>query len=160
MMIELIWQGILIGIGATVLMDIWALVLHFVYQQPKPNWAPAGRWFRHLAKGKVFHDSIAAAEPYRHELALGWIGHYAVGILYGVILALIMGPDWMRSPTFLPAWILGIVTIGAGWFLMQPGMGLGWAASKTPNPKKVRLLNFVAHTVFALGLYGTALLIR
>lgn len=158
-MIELIWQGVLIGIGATVLMDIWAIVLHLAFSQPKPNWAPAGRWFRHLANGKVFHESIAAAEPYRHELALGWIGHYAVGILYGVILALVMGPGWMAAPTFLPAWIWGIITIGAGWFLMQPGLGLGWAASKTPNPMKVRLFNFLAHTVFAIGLWATALFI-
>lgn len=159
-MIELLWRGILIGLGATVLMDLWAIVLNKVFVQPKANWAPAGRWFWHLRRGKVFHDSIAAAEPYDHELALGWAGHYAVGILYGVILALIVGPNWFAAPTFVPAWILGIVTIGAGWFLMQPGLGLGWAASKTPRPNKVRFLNFAAHTVFALGLYGTALLIR
>jgi hypothetical protein len=53
-----------------------------------------------------------------------------------------------------------MVTIGAGWFLMQPGMGAGWAASKRPNAMQVRFLNVVAHTVFALGLWGTALLIR
>ncbi|CDN48630.1 DUF2938 domain-containing protein [Neorhizobium galegae] len=159
-MIELLWRGILIGLGATILMDLWAIVLNRVFGQPKANWAPAGRWFWHLQRGKVFHDSIAAAEPYRHELPLGWAGHYAIGILYGVILALIIGQSWFAAPSFIPAWIFGIVTIGAGWFLMQPGLGLGWAASKTPRPNKVRFLNFAAHTVFALGLYGTALLIR
>jgi hypothetical protein len=53
-----------------------------------------------------------------------------------------------------------MVTIGAGWFLMQPGMGAGWAASKRPNPMQVRLLNIVAHTVFAAGMYAAALLVR
>jgi hypothetical protein len=159
-MFELFWRGILIGLGATILMDLWAILLYLAFGQAKPNWAPAGRWFWHLRRGKVFHDSIATAEPYRHELALGWAGHYAIGILYGVILALIMGQNWFAAPTFIPAWIFGIVTIGAGWFLMQPGLGLGWAASKTPKPNKVRFLNLAAHTIFALGLYGTALLIR
>lgn len=159
-MMELLWNGIIIGIGATVLMDIWSVTLHLAFGQAKPNWAPGGRWFRHLANGRVFHDSIATAEPYDHELALGWIGHYVVGILFGIILVLAMGPGWLAAPTFLPAWIWGIITIGAGWFLMQPGMGLGWAASKTPNPTKVRLMGFLAHTVFALGLWGTALIIR
>ena len=42
----------------------------------------------------------------------------------------------------------------------QPGLGIGWAASKTPNPTKVRALNLLAHTVFGLGLWLTALLIR
>jgi hypothetical protein len=159
-MFELFWRGVLIGIGATILMDLWAVLLHVAFRQPKPNWAPGGRWFRHLGSGKVFHDSIAGAEPYRHELALGWAGHYAVGILYGVIFALIVGPAWFAAPTLIPAWIFGIVTIAAGWFLMQPGMGLGWAASKTPRPNKVRALGLAAHTVFAIGLFGTALLIR
>ncbi|MCA0339078.1 MAG: DUF2938 domain-containing protein, partial [Proteobacteria bacterium] len=46
-----------------------------------------------------------------------------------------------------------------GWFLLQPGLGIGVAASKLPNANMVRFLNLVAHTVFALGLYGTALLL-
>lgn len=157
---DVLVKGIVIGIGATVLMDLWAILLWKAFGQPRPNWAPVGRWFWHLKSGTVFHDDIGTAEPYRHELALGWIGHYAVGIVYGVVLALIVGPAWFAAPTFLPAWIIGIVTVGAGWFLLQPGLGLGFAASKTPNPGKVRALNLVAHTVFALGLYGTALLLR
>lgn len=159
-MFELIWRGALIGVGATVAMDLWAIILNRFFGQPKANWAPVGRWFWHLKNGKVFHDSIADAQAYRHELALGWISHYAVGILYGVILALLVGPQWFAAPTFLPAWVLGIVTVGAGWFLLQPGLGIGWAASRTPNPGKVRALNLIAHTAFALGLWGTAHLIR
>lgn len=159
-MLDILGKGVVIGFGATVLMDIWAFALHYLFSEPRPNWAPGGRWFWHLRRGKVFHDDIGTAEPYAHELALGWTGHYVVGILYGVVLAVIAGPAWLANPSFIPAWILGIVTIGAGWFLMQPGMGIGWAASKTPNPGKVRLLNFAAHTVFAIGMYATALLIR
>ncbi|WP_411036829.1 DUF2938 domain-containing protein [Shinella sp. BYT-45] len=157
---ELLLKGVVIGIGATVLMDLWAILLWKAFGQPRPNWAPVGRWFWHLKNGTVFHDDIAKAEPYANELALGWIGHYAVGILYGIVLALAAGPAWFAEPAFLPAWILGIVTVGAGWFLLQPGLGIGVAASKLPNANTVRALNLIAHTVFALGLYGTALLIR
>jgi hypothetical protein len=159
-MFELFWRGVAIGVGATVLMDLWAILLHKFFGENLPNWAPVGRWFWHLKEGRVFHDDIGKAAPYAHELALGWIGHYVVGILYGVILVIFAGATWLSDPTFLPAWILGIVTVGAGWFLLQPGLGIGWAASKTPNPTKVRLLNLVAHTVFAVGLWGTALIIR
>ncbi|MDP9836962.1 hypothetical protein J2T09_001707 [Neorhizobium huautlense] len=158
-MLELLLKGAVIGFGATLLMDIWAFALHFLLGEAKPNWAPGGRWFYHLGRGKVFHEDIGKAEPYAHENALGWVGHYAVGIFYGIILAVLVGAEWFTGPTFIPAWLLGIVTIGAGWFLMQPGMGLGWAASKTANPAKVRLMNFAAHTIFAIGLYGTALLL-
>lgn len=156
-MLELLWRGLVIGIAATALMDLWTVVLNRVFGEPKANWAPVGRWFWHLRRGKVFHDSIAASEPYKHELALGWISHYAVGILYGIVFAFIVGDLWFENPTFLPAWIFGIATVAAGWFLLQPGLGIGWAASKAPNPWKVRGLNLAAHTVFALGLWGMAL---
>jgi hypothetical protein len=156
----LLVKGVVVGFGATVLMDLWAILLWKAFGQSRPNWAPVGRWFWHLKNGVVFHDDIGKAEPYAHELALGWVSHYAVGILYGVILALIVGDGWFAAPTFLPAWILGIVTVGAGWFLLQPGLGIGVAASKLPNANKVRVLNLVSHTVFALGLFGTALLMR
>lgn len=156
----LLVKGVVVGFGATVLMDVWAILLWKAFGQSRPNWAPVGRWFWHLKNGVVFHDDIGKAETYAHELALGWLSHYAVGILYGVILALIVGDGWFAAPTFLPAWILGIVTVGAGWFLLQPGLGIGVAASKLPNANKVRVLNLVSHTIFALGLFGTALLIR
>lgn len=158
-MFLLVLQGVVIGIGATVLLDLWAAALGRLPGQSAPNWAPVGRWFWHLREGKVFHDDIGKAEPYAHELALGWAGHYAVGILYGVIFALIMGPGWMAAPRFVPAWIFGLVTLAAGWFLLQPGMGLGWAASRTPNPGVRRLLGLAGHTVFGIGLYLTAVVL-
>jgi len=159
-MFDILWRSVAVGVGGTVLMDLWAILLSFLPGQRWPNWAPVGRWFWHLRSGKVFHDDIGKATPYEHELALGWIGHYAVGILYGVLLVAVAGTAWLEAPTFLPAWAVGIVTVGAGWFLLQPGLGLGWAASKLPNANRVRLLNLAAHTVFAAGMYGTALLIR
>ena len=159
-MFDIIWRSVAIGIGATVLMDLWALFLHLAFAQPRPNWGPPGRWVWHLKDGKVFHDDIGKAAPYAHEQALGWAFHYFTGIVYGVILVALMGRAWLDAPTFLPAFILGMVTIGAGWFLLAPGMGAGWAASKRPNPMQIRAFNVISHTVFALGLYGTALLIR
>jgi hypothetical protein len=159
-MAELIWHGAIIGGGATVAMDIWAIILTVLFRQPRANWAPVGRWFYHLKSGRLFHETIADADAYGQELALGWLAHYGVGIAYGIVFALLVGPDWFAEPTLLPAWIWGIVTVAAGWFLLQPGLGLGWAASRTANPNKVRALNLAAHTVFGLGLWLTALLIR
>ncbi len=156
----LVYQGILLGLGATLLMDLWQQLLGRLPGQRLPDWAPAGRWFWHLRRGKVFHDDIARAEPFAHELALGWTGHYVVGGLYGLIFALIVGEGWMAAPRLAPAWIFGLLVIAAGWFLLQPGMGLGRAASRTANPAKVRALGLVSHSVFGIGLYLTARLIR
>ena len=155
---EVITTGVVMGVLATAAMDLWALALHRFAGQPLPNWAMPGRWAAHVLRGRVFHPAIADAAPVAGELQIGWAFHYAVGIAYGIALALIMGPAWLAAPTFLPAWIFSILMVGFGWFLLQPGMGLGWAASRTPNPWKVRGLNLAAHTIFALGLWGGALI--
>jgi hypothetical protein len=157
-MMDFIWRAVVIGAGGTAAMDIWALLLKWVFGLALPNWGMVGRWFAHVPRGRVFHDDIAAAEPVANEPAIGWIAHYATGIVYGGVLILAAGPQWVAQPTFLPAFILGMVTIAAGWFLLQPGMGAGWVASRKPNPWKIRLLNILAHTAFAIGLYVSALL--
>lgn len=159
-MLSLILATIACGIGATALLDLWAILLNKTAGLALPDWALVGRWFGHLPAGKVFHDDIGLAEPVPDELALGWIMHYGVGILFAAILVAIAGPGWLRAPTFIPAWILGIATVGCGWFILQPGMGAGWAASKRPDAMKIRILNLAGHTVFAAGLYGTALLVK
>ena len=159
-MLDLIINGVLIGIGGTIAMDILAVILWKGFSQGAPNWAPVGRWVWHLQSGKVFHDSIGNAAPYANEQALGWVFHYVVGVVYGVVLAVVMGPAWLAAPTFLPAFIWGMITIAAGWFFLQPALGVGWAASKTPNPTKSRAMNIFGHTVFALGMWLTALLLQ
>lgn len=155
----LVLQGALLGVGANLLFDLWQRGLALAAGRPAPDWGPVGRWFWHLREGKVFHDDIGAAEPYGREVALGWIGHYVVAIVYGVIFALIVGPGWLVAPRFLPALAFGLATVGFGWFLLQPGLGMGWAASRTPDPGRVRLQNLAGHTVFGTGLWLTGLLI-
>lgn len=39
---------------------------------------------------------------------------------------------------------------------MQPAMGLGIAAARSPNPTATRLRNLGSHTVYGVGLYGAA----
>jgi hypothetical protein len=157
---EFIVQSVLIGIGATALLDGWVLLLNRLFGMPAPNWGLVGRWFCHLAGGKVFHDDIAKARAFDHERAAGWVAHYAVGILYAGILLAIAPANWAAEPTLLPALLVGLVTVGAGWFLLQPGMGAGIASARRVNATQIRTLNVIGHTVFGLGLYASALLLR
>lgn len=159
-MLEFIVRSVLIGAGATLLLDIWAQLLKRVAGWPAPNWAMPGRWVGHLPSGQLAHQDIARAEPVRNERAIGWIFHYAVGILFAAALLAIWGLDWARNPSFVPALIVGLVTVGCGWFILQPGMGAGVASSKRPNAGMIRLMNVVGHVVFAVGLFATALLTR
>ncbi|WP_262027515.1 DUF2938 domain-containing protein [Microvirga sp. Mcv34] len=159
-MIDFLYRTILIGIGATVVFDLWGLFLKHAFGLPGANWGLVGRWFCHLAGGTVYHEDIAKARPFAHEKSVGWIGHYAVGILFAAILLAVTPPGWVQQPTLGPALIVGLVTVSAGWFLLQPGMGAGFAASKRPNAGQIRALNIAGHVVFGLGLYASAFLVR
>ena len=159
-MLEVIGRSLAIGIVATALLDLWALFLNRAFGIPLANWAAIGRWFAYLPRGRFMHDTIADTPPVPGELAIGWIMHYLIGALFAGIVLLLWGLDWARNPTLLPALIVGVVTVGCGWFILQPGMGAGIAASKRPNANRLRLMNIIGHTVFAVGLWGTALLIR
>ncbi|WP_299859260.1 DUF2938 domain-containing protein [uncultured Roseobacter sp.] len=155
---SIVMSGVVIGVVATVAMDVWAQLLRALVGVPAPNWAMVGRWVAHMLRGRLVHDNIGAAAPVPGERALGWAFHYAVGVAYGVALAVIMGVGWLAAPTFIPAWIFAVLTIGFGWFVLHPGLGLGWAASKTPDPWRARGLGLAAHTVFGVGLWLGALL--
>lgn len=153
--------GVLIGCGATALLDLWAILLNRAFASPLPNWALVGRWFGHMPAGRFAHASMAEAAPIDGELTIGWVMHYAIGALYGVLLAALAGGvAWLQAPTLAPAMVTGYVTVFAAWLLLQPGMGLGFFASRTPKPVRTMALNLAAHTVFGLGLWASALALR
>ena len=151
---------ILIGAGATLVMDLWALLMKRCFNIPSLNWAMAGRWLGHMPHGRFMHKSIAEASAIPGELAIGWIAHYAVGIIFAVLLMVLMGPQWVYQPSLFPALAFGLITVAFPFFLMQPGMGAGIAASKTPVPNQARLRSIIAHSVFGIGLYLSALLLN
>jgi hypothetical protein len=150
--------ALLLGVGATAVLDLWTAFLTRVFAVSPPNYAMVGRWIGHFPKGRFVHDSIAKAPPVHGELAIGWAAHYAIGVMFAALLLAIFGLDWARQPTPLPALIVGLATVVAPLFVMQPAMGMGIAASKMPDPNAARLRSIVTHAVFGIGLYLSALL--
>jgi hypothetical protein len=145
------------GIVGAALMDLWSLALRLGFAIPTLDYAMLGRWIGHVPRGRLVHDRIAAAAPVPGERALGWFAHYGIGIAFAVVLLATWGLDWARSPSIGPALIVGLGTIVAPWFLMQPGMGAGIAGSRTPNPAATRARNLGTHAIYGLGLYLAAL---
>lgn len=145
----------LVGVGATVAMDLWASARRRLLGIPAPDYGLVGRWLAHMPRGRFRHDAIAAAPPMRGERLIGWTAHYLVGIAFAAILVGIWGPAWLRHPTIAPALIVGIGTVAAPFLVMQPGMGAGIAASRTPRPAAARLQSLVTHAIFGLGLYAS-----
>ena len=75
--------SIVVGLGATLFMDIWALLLTRAFGIPSANYCLVGRWLCHMPAGKFMHVSIANAPQKRGECTVGWIAHYVIGALYG-----------------------------------------------------------------------------
>lgn len=153
-----IFQIIAIGVIATAFMDIWVLWLKR-QGVPTLQFALLGRWIAHCARGHVFHPAIAKAAPVQGELALGWAMHYATGVAFAVPWAMVLGPQWLQQPTLAPALAWGIATVAFPLLVMQPAMGSGLAARRTPTPWKNRLRSLANHAVFGLGLYASAWLV-
>ncbi|HRQ15124.1 MAG TPA: DUF2938 domain-containing protein [Promineifilum sp.] len=149
-----------IGVGATAVMDLWGLVRKPLLGVAPPNYALVGRWIAHMRRGRFRHDAIAAAAPVRGERVIGWTAHYLTGISFAALLIGIWGPAWVQQPTIGPALAVGIGTVVAPFFLMQPGMGAGIAASRTPRPASARLQSLITHVVFGLGLYAAGLAVH
>ncbi|MBC9796783.1 DUF2938 domain-containing protein [Sinomicrobium weinanense] len=149
---------ILTGIGATLIMDLYALILNF-FGIKTLDYRFVGRWIGYFPKGKFFHSKIMETPPIPNEQIIGWIAHYSIGIVWAFLLVFVYGENWLGQPRLVPALMIGIVTIIAPFFLMQPAFGFGIAGSDLPDPNRARLMSFITHCIFGIGLYLTALLL-
>jgi hypothetical protein len=143
-----------IGAVATMVMDFWAMARKRLFGIAPPDYGLVGRWLAHMPAGRFRHDRISASPPVRGERLIGWTAHYLIGMAFAAILLGIWGLAWVHRPTLGPALAVGVGTVAAPFLLMQPGMGAGIAASRTPRPAAARLQSLVTHAVFGLGLYA------
>jgi hypothetical protein len=91
-----------------------------------------------MPEGTFIHASIANASHKRFECTVGWIAHYVIGAVFALVLVTLVSGNW------------------APFLVMHPSLGLGIAASRTPNPTQARLRSLMAHTAFGVGLYACA----
>ncbi len=153
-------SAIIIGLGATLTFDLWALFLKHAFKIPPSNICLVGRWLRYMPAGTFKHSNIVSAPRKSAECAVGWIAHYMIGISFASAFIALLGQDWLQRPTLIPAIVFGIVTVLAPFFIMQPSLGFGFAASKMSNPTQARIRSLMNHTAFGVGLYLFGLLAK
>lgn len=144
---------IFIGIGATLIFDLWGLFLKYAFQVTSSNLCLVGRWLLYMPDGIFRHSNINSAPQKSTECTVGWVAHYLTGIVFASIFLAMVGNRWIQRPALIPALLFGVITVSAPFFIMQPAFGLGVAASKTPNPVQARLRSLMNHIVFGFGLY-------
>lgn len=152
-------DAVLLGVGATIFMDVYALIIKRFWNIPSLDYRILGRWIGHFKDGTFSHPNILQSTPIPGEKILGWVSHYSIGVVFAYVLLFIWGGEWLVHPTAFPAIFIGLATTLAPWFMMQPAFGFGIAASKLPNPSIARLRSLQAHLIYGIGLYITGLLI-
>jgi len=147
------------GLGATLVFDLWGLVLKSAFKIAPSNICLVGRWLLYMPEGTFKHSNIGSDSRKSAECTVGWIAHYLIGITFSIAFVALVGNNWLQHPTPIPAIVFGIVTVLAPFFILQPSFGLGFAASKAANPVQVRLRSLMNHTAFGVGLYLFGLLV-
>jgi hypothetical protein len=149
--------AIAVGFGATLLLDLWNLLLKRAFGIRSLSYCFLGRWVLHMPEGIFRHVSITGAREKPFECTIGWIAHFAIGVVLALVFVLLAPGDWLEQPTLLPALLYGIGTVVFPFFVVQPSFGLGIASSKTPSPTLARLKSLVTHAVFGVGMWVCAL---
>ena len=149
-------SAVAIGVGASLLMDLWNLFLKRAFGIPSLDYCLLGRWLCHMPGGTFRHASIGRARPMPAECLVGWIAHYSIGAGLAVGFVLVVSHDWLAQPALLPALAYGVATVVFPLLIMQPALGLGVAASRTPRPMQARVKSLATHVVFGVGLYSCA----
>jgi hypothetical protein len=153
-------SAVIIGLGATLITDLWALFLNQAFKITSPNYCLVGRWLQYMPEGTFKHSNIGSTPQKSAECTVGWIAHYMIGITFAIAFVAFLGDNWLQHPMPIHAIIFGVVTVLVPFFIMQPAFGLGLAASKTSNPVQARLRSLLNHTVFGVGLYLFALIVN
>lgn len=150
--VELLVCGAAIGLGATIIFDLFVVVRQG-WEQTHGFYCLVGRWVGSLQHIGFVHDDIRETAPVSSEPLLGWGAHALLGILYGIGFLFAFGPSAIYYPQLWQGLSFGLVTVLVPWVVFQPLFGWGVGMSKVPEPWKLRMKSVINHTVFGIGIW-------
>jgi len=146
-------QGIISGLFATIIFDLFQSSLNYAYGIDKPKWNLLGRYFLGYKEGKFIRKTLIDDEELDNELLWGYFFHYLIGIIYGIVFVTLNFLLFDYSSILL-AYIFGFSTVLGAWcFLMPFAYNLGFFASKSDQRTNLLVQNLIAHFVFGTGLF-------
>ena len=144
--------GALAGVLSTVIMDVGGGIgrKSGLTGGVDPKWM--GRWFRGLARFKLFHRDIREEPAVPGELPTALGVHYLIGATLGIVWALVVHPIAPREVRFVSGIAYGLATNALPWLLMFPAMGFGFFGARGPAESKLLVSSGVNHLFFGVGL--------
>ena len=144
---------LLIGVIATLTMDILGAILrraHWVMSLPP---ALIGRWVAAVARGRPIQANIEHATPVHHEIVIALLTHYVVGIAFAAVYLSVTLRLGASPRSAVAAVTFGLVTCVFPWLLMFPAMGFGLFGSRGPGDTQIFLSSLTGHAAFGIGLW-------
>ena len=129
---DLLVHILLTGVGATLCMDLWALLLKRRFGIPSLDYALVGRWFLGMFDGRWFHATIVTAPPRRGEnnrLDIALRRRHRV-CLYPDRFG---GHQVVYGAGAAHRTVERLAELAAPFLVMQPALGFGVAAAKPPT---------------------------
>jgi len=146
-------HGIFAGIFATLLFDIFQISLSYAYNIKKSKWNLIGRYFYGLIEKKYFRENLEDTEIIKNELILGYIIHYLIGSIFGIVYVLI-NVIFFYEPSVILSLIIGFITVLGSWVILMPlAFNIGFFASKKEEQIQLIVQNLLIHFIFGIGLY-------
>ncbi|WP_251976153.1 DUF2938 family protein [Salinicola avicenniae] len=152
---------LVVGVGSTIVLDLWAWLVAKTTGMAGTDWGVVGRWLLDIPKGRLVLDSRPdRPAPGGREKIVGWLFHYLVGLAYAMLILLIWGVDYIADPQVMPVFWVGVVISSlAGLLILMPGLGGGVLGRKLPNQAVLIVYVIIAHIAFAAGQYAFANLV-
>ena len=73
-----ILQGIISGLLATIIFDIYQISLAYSYNVNKSKWNLVGRYFSGLRYLKYFREDLENENEIKYEIYIGYLVHYLI----------------------------------------------------------------------------------
>ena len=119
------------GVIATLTMDCLSAVLHRLGLTAPLAPNLIGRWFASILRLQPFQSNIAQSPAVRNELAIGFAGHYAIGITLACFYLWVTTRLGRRPWQISCALGYGVCTNALPWLIMFPAMGYGFFGART-----------------------------
>ena len=146
-------KGLLTGIIATIIFDIFQFSLSYAYNIDKSKWHLIGRYFIGLKDKKYFREDIINDNVIKNEIYYGYLVHYVIGSIFGIIYVTLNILIFNEASLFL-ALIIGFITVLGAWCILMPfAFNIGFFASKKIEQKQVLTQSIINHFIFGIGLY-------
>ena len=152
-------RSVLIGIVATLTMDVLTVAAIKLRLIAPLRPQLIGRWFASIAQGQALHSDIANAPPINHEFAVAVPVHYAIGVTLALLYLLASSTFGINPRSPVAALGFALCTNLLPWLLMFPAMGYGWFGTHGPAGTRLLLSSFVTHCLYGLGLWIGVLVI-